>query len=62
MLQEAWTRSSTTGGAARAAWRQQPPAQSLSDTLKGKQGRFRQNRSASASTYSGRSVVVVGPS
>ena len=34
---------------------------SLSDTLKGKQGRFRQNLLGKRVDYSGRSVVVVGP-
>jgi DNA-directed RNA polymerase subunit beta' len=34
---------------------------SLSDVLKGKQGRFRQNCWVSVWTYSGRSVIVVGP-
>src|SRR5436190_20085890 len=34
---------------------------SLSDTLKGKQGRFRQNLLGKRVDYSGRSVIVVGP-
>ena len=34
---------------------------SLSDMLKGKQGRFRQNRLGKRVDYSGRSVIVVGP-
>jgi DNA-directed RNA polymerase subunit beta' len=34
---------------------------SLSDVLKGKQGRFRQNLSGKRVDYSGRSVIVVGP-
>ena len=34
---------------------------SLSDLLKGKQGRFRQNRLGKRVDYSGRSVIVVGP-
>src|SRR5256886_1838510 len=34
---------------------------SLSDTLKGKQGRFRQNLLGKGVDYSGRSVIVVGP-
>src|SRR5664279_3875269 len=37
------------------------PLKSLSDTLKGKQGRFRQNLLGKRVDYSGRSVVVVGP-
>jgi len=35
---------------------------SLSDMLKGKQGRFRQNLLGKRVDYSGRSVIVVGPS
>ncbi len=34
---------------------------SLSDTPKGKQGRFRQNLLGKRVDYSGRSVIVVGP-
>src|SRR6201747_259286 len=37
------------------------PLTSLSDTLKGKQGRFRQNLLGKRVDYSGRSVIVVGP-
>ncbi len=37
------------------------PLKSLSDTLKGKQGRFRQNLLGKRVDYSGRSVIVVGP-
>lgn len=37
------------------------PLKSLSDSLKGKQGRFRQNLLGKRVDYSGRSVVVVGP-
>ena len=37
------------------------PLKSLSDMLKGKQGRFRQNLLGKRVDYSGRSVVVVGP-
>ncbi len=37
------------------------PLKSLSDVLKGKQGRFRQNLLGKRVDYSGRSVVVVGP-
>ncbi len=33
----------------------------LSDSLKGKQGRFRQNLLGKSVDYSGRSVIVVGP-
>lgn len=38
------------------------PFKSLSDMLKGKQGRFRQNLLGKRVDYSGRSVIVVGPS
>ncbi|MHB8363237.1 MAG: DNA-directed RNA polymerase subunit beta' [Vulcanimicrobiaceae bacterium] len=38
------------------------PLKSLSDILKGKQGRFRQNLLGKRVDYSGRSVIVVGPS
>ena len=37
------------------------PLKSLSDMLKGKQGRFRQNLLGKRVNYSGRSVIVVGP-
>ncbi|HBL18579.1 MAG TPA: DNA-directed RNA polymerase subunit beta' [Elusimicrobia bacterium] len=38
------------------------PLKSLSDILKGKQGRFRQNLLGKRVDYSGRSVIIVGPS
>ena len=38
------------------------PLKSLSDLLRGKQGRFRQNLLGKRVDYSGRSVIVVGPS
>src|SRR5699024_9968678 len=38
------------------------PLKSLSHMLKGKQGRFRQNLLAKRVDYSGRSVIIVGPS
>ncbi len=38
------------------------PLKSLSDMLRGKQGRFRQNLLGKRVDYSGRSVIVVGPS
>jgi len=38
------------------------PLKSLSDVLKGKQGRFRQNLLGKRVDYSGRSVIIVGPS
>ena len=37
------------------------PLKSLSDMIKGKQGRFRQNLLGKRVDYSGRSVIVVGP-
>ena len=37
------------------------PLRSLSDMLRGKQGRFRQNLLGKRVDYSGRSVIVVGP-
>src|SRR4030088_2493120 len=37
------------------------PLKAVSDTLKGKQGRFRQNLLGKRVDYSGRSVIVVGP-
>jgi DNA-directed RNA polymerase subunit beta' len=40
---------------------QKRPLKSLTDTLKGKQGRFRQNLLGKRVDYSGRSVIVVGP-
>jgi DNA-directed RNA polymerase subunit beta' len=40
----------------------QRPLRSLADMLKGKQGRFRQNLLGKRVDYSGRSVIVVGPS
>ena len=60
MLQEAvnFHRQLPHGGARRRANR---PLKSLSDLLKGKQGRFRQNLLGKRVDYSGRSVIVVGP-
>ncbi len=40
---------------------QRRPLRSLSDMLKGKQGRFRQNLLGKRVDYSGRSVIVIGP-
>ena len=37
------------------------PLKSLADMIKGKQGRFRQNLLGKRVDYSGRSVIVVGP-
>jgi len=45
----------------RRGGRQTQPLRSLSDLLRGKQGRFRQNLLGKRVDYSGRSVIVVGP-
>ena len=55
------TRCPTTAAAAVRSLAGQPAAKSLSDMLKGKQGRFRQNLLGKRVDYSGRSVIVVGP-
>ncbi len=62
MLQEA-VDSLFHNGKRRAAVRGEHnrPLKSLSDMLKGKQGRFRQNLLGKRIDYSGRSVIVVGP-
>jgi DNA-directed RNA polymerase subunit beta' len=51
-------RSASGGGAMSQAQRR--PLKSISDSLKGKQGRFRQNLLGKRVDYSGRSVIVVG--
>ncbi len=65
MLQEAVDalidNSSARGGRAVAASGQRRRLKSLSDMLKGKQGRFRQNLLGKRVDYSGRSVIVSGP-
>ncbi len=66
MLQEAvdalFDNSSRRGQVSVAASTGQKRAlRSLADTLKGKQGRFRQNLLGKRVDYSGRSVIVVGP-
>ena len=63
MLQELWTRCSITVVAVAPVPRPPvtAPLKSLSDMLKGKQGRFRQNLLGKRVDYSGRSVIVVGP-
>ncbi|MBI2100273.1 MAG: DNA-directed RNA polymerase subunit beta' [Candidatus Vogelbacteria bacterium] len=48
-----------SGGAVSQAQRR--PLKSLSDGLRGKQGRFRQNLLGKRVDYSGRSVIVIGP-
>ena len=65
MLQEAADalidNSSSRSGRAVAASGQRRRLKSLSDMLKGKQGRFRQNLLGKRVDYSGRSVIVSGP-
>src|SRR3989338_4667194 len=66
MLQEAVDalidNSIKRGAAPVASQAQRRPLRSLADMLKGKQGRFRQNLLGKRVDYSGRSVIVVGPS
>ena len=62
MLQEAVDALFDNGHRSRAVRGQgNRPLKSLSDMLKGKQGRFRQNLLGKRVDYSGRSVIVVGP-
>ncbi len=62
MLQEAVDNLIDAGKAPTRRYRRQTkPIRSLSDLLKGKQGRFRQNLLGKRVDYSGRSVIVVGP-
>src|SRR3989441_5254273 len=62
MLQEAVDALFDSGRRSRAVRGQgNRPLKSLSDMLKGKQGRFRQNLLGKRVDYSGRSVIVVGP-
>src|SRR5206468_2508702 len=62
MLQEAVDALFDNGRRSRAVRGQgNRPLKSLSDMLKGKQGRFRQNLLGKRVDYSGRSVIVVGP-
>ena len=64
MLQEAvdsFFDNSRRGKNAKSTGKQKRPLKSLSDGLKGKQGRFRQNLLGKRVDYSGRSVIVVGP-
>ncbi len=65
MLQEAVDalidNSIRRGQAAALSQAQRRPLRSLSDMLRGKQGRFRQNLLGKRVDYSGRSVIVVGP-
>src|SRR6267154_701277 len=62
MLQEAVDALFDNGRRSRAVRGQgNRPLKSLSDMLKGKQGRFRQNLLGKRVDYSGRSVIVIGP-
>lgn len=65
MLQEAMDalidNSSARGNRAASSQNGRRKLKSLSDLLKGKQGRFRQNLLGKRVDYSGRSVIVVGP-
>ena len=62
MLQEAVDALMDNGRRSRAIRRDgNRPLKSLSDLLKGKQGRFRQNLLGKRVDYSGRSVIVIGP-
>src|SRR5881397_3061320 len=62
MLQEAVDALFDNGRLSKAIrGRGKRPLKSLSDMLKGKQGRFRQNLLGKRVDYSGRSVIVVGP-
>ncbi len=60
LLDNSIRKSGASGGAMTPAQRR--PLKSLADYLKGKQGYFRQNLLGKRVDYSGRSVIVVGPS
>ncbi len=66
MLQEAvdalFDNAARRGQASMSSTGQRRALRSLADSLKGKQGRFRQNLLGKRVDYSGRSVIVVGPS
>lgn len=61
MLQEAVDALLDNSRRATAVKSENRPLKSLSDILKGKQGRFRQNLLGKRVDYSGRAVIVVGP-
>jgi len=61
MLQEVVSALIDNGKRGRVITQNGRPLKSLSDYLKGKQGRFRQNLLGKRVDYSGRSVIVVGP-
>jgi DNA-directed RNA polymerase subunit beta' len=62
MLQEAVDALIDNSKRGRKVVEKNRPLKSLSDLLRGKQGRFRQNLLGKRVDYSGRSVIVVGPS
>ena len=53
--------STTTAASGRCSARRNRPLKSLTDMIKGKQGRFRENLLGKRVDYSARSVIVVGP-
>ena len=53
--------STTTAASGRCSARSNRPLKSLTDMIKGKQGRFRENLLGKRVDYSARSVIVVGP-
>ena len=61
MLQEAVDALIDNGKKAKKVVEKNHPLKSLSDLLRGKQGRFRQNLLGKRVDFSGRSVIVVGP-
>ena len=61
MLQKQLIHYSTTQENSAVKTESNRPLKSLSDSLKGKQGRFRQNLLGKRVDYSARSVIVVGP-
>lgn len=61
LLQEAVDELIDNGKRGNFALSNNRPLKSLSDIIKGKQGRFRQNLLGKRVDYSGRSVIVVGP-
>mgnify|MGYP000484144631 FL=1 len=61
MLQEAVDTLIDNGKKAKKVVEKNHPLKSLSDLLRGKQGRFRQNLLGKRVDFSGRSVIVVGP-
>ncbi len=61
MLQEAVDALIDSSRSRRRRYRGQKKLRSLSDLIKGKQGRFRRNLLGKRVDYSGRSVIVVGP-